>query len=109
MVLQEQLSIPEATVYRAIKTLKRLKLIEMCFTIRKSRRRRGNKLGGPRPHLYVVNGSVDVKCVANAIRLHHGYVDPVEDIRLKVQGRVIDMVANSWLTEQELSEFGERD
>ena len=71
-VLQVHLEMPEGTVYRALKRLRALGLIEAYTRLSKKR----GSSGGPRTKMYALKGA-DAMDVAQAIRKHYRSESPV--------------------------------
>ena len=65
-VLQNELSMPEATSYRALKRLRSLGIVVPALKVSKIK----NSKGGPRPTVWALEGA-DNDEVARALRLHN--------------------------------------
>ena len=84
-ILQCQLEMPEATVYRAFKQLRSLGFIKPAIKVKKAQGSRG----GPRPTIWILDGSSNDD-VADALRLHYRMLSPKYRIAEEVAQSILD-------------------
>ncbi len=70
-ILQNELGIPEATAYRALKRLRTMKVVVPALKVTKSRDIRG----GPRPTVWAFHEAEDTE-IAATLRLHYNLLSP---------------------------------
>ncbi len=75
-VLQCELNMPEATVYRALKRLRTIGVIVPAIKVRKIKQNRG----GPRPTIWVLEDTTPAE-VTEALRLHYRMSSPKEEVK----------------------------
>ena len=95
-VLQNELSIPEATVYRA---LKRLRSMEVVLPALKASKVKHSK-GGPRPTVWAVDGASTDE-VARALRLHYQMLSP----KFQVAEEVAQTILEEYITKRNIDEI----
>lgn len=84
-VLQNELSMPEATVYRALKRLRSLGIILPAVKVSKNK----NSKGGPRPTIWALDGT-STEEVAGALRLHYKMLSPKYRVAEDVAQTILD-------------------
>jgi len=99
-ILQNELDMPEATVYRAMKRLKSLGIIEPAIKMRKAKVSRG----GPRPTVYALQGSSTDE-VADAIRLHYNLLSP----KFRIAQEVAQTILKDYITPRQVTEITYRE
>jgi predicted transcriptional regulator len=83
--LQNELNMPEATVYRALKRLRILKIIVPALKVSKMK----NSKGGPRPTIWSLEGA-STEEVARAMRIHYKMLSPKFRIAEEVAQTILD-------------------
>jgi len=99
-ILQNELDMPEATVYRALKRLRSLGVIEPAIRMKKAKVSRG----GPRPTVYALLGS-STEEVAGAIRLHHNLLSP----KFRIAQEVAQTILKDYITPRQVTEITYRE
>ncbi len=88
-IIQSELNMPEATVYRALKRLRALGIISPAIKVSKVK----NSKGGPRPTVWALpNASTDE--VANALKLHFRTMSPKFKVAEEVAQTILDEYAS---------------
>ena len=89
LILQTELNIPEATVYRALKRMRALGIIMPAIKVSKIK----NSKGGPRPTVWSLkNSSTDE--ISKALRLHFRFLSPKYRIAEEVAQTILDEYVN---------------
>ena len=89
LILQMDLSIPEATVYRAIKRLRTLCIITPAIKVSKIK----NSKGGPRPTIWsLTNASTEE--ISNALKIHFRFLSPKYRVAEEVAQTILDEYVN---------------
>ncbi|MCK4438242.1 hypothetical protein KAV47_04125, partial [Candidatus Bathyarchaeota archaeon] len=99
-VLQNELNIPEASVYRALKRLRSLGIVVPAVKV--SRRR--NSKGGPRPTVWALESSSTDE-VARALRLHYQMLSP----KFRIAEEVAQTILDEYITKRNVSEVTYRE
>jgi len=84
-ILQTELNMPEATVYRTIKRLRALNVIEPVIKMAKIR----NSKGGPRPTIWALQGAPSDE-ISGAFSLHYKKLSPKYRIAEEVAQTILD-------------------
>ena len=84
-VLQNELNMPEATAYRALKRLRSLGIVVPALKVSKPK----SSKGGPRPTVWALEGS-STEEVAGALRLHYKMLSPKFRVAEEVAQTIID-------------------
>lgn len=84
-VLQNELNMPEATVYRALKRLRTLGIIIPALKVSKIK----SSKGGPRPTIWSLDEASQVE-ISNAIRLHYKMLSPKFRVAEEVAQSILD-------------------
>jgi len=84
-ILQKELHIPEATVYRALKKLRSLGVIYPALKVSKFRRSRG----GPRPIVWAIAGA-STEEISKALRLHFRSLSPKYCVAERLAQTILD-------------------
>jgi len=98
--LQNELNMPEATVYRALKRLRSLGVIEPAIRIQKAKVSRG----GPRPIVWALLVSSSDE-VAGAIRLHYNLLSP----KFRVAQEAAQTILKDYITPRQVTEITYRE
>jgi predicted transcriptional regulator len=88
-VLQNELNMPEATVYRALKRLRSLDIIVPAVKVSKIK----NSKGGPRPIVWALDGS-STEEVSRALRLHYQMLSPKYRVAEEIAQTILDEYVN---------------
>jgi len=88
-VLQTELNMPEATVYRAMKRLRAMKIIIPALKVSKIR----NSKGGPRPTVWALKGASNEE-ISRALRLHLRTSSPKYMVAEEVAQTILDEYLN---------------
>lgn len=95
-VLQNELNMPEATAYRALKRLRALRIVVPAIKVSKVR----NSKGGPRPTVWALEGASTDE-VARAVRLHHKMLSP----KFRVAEGVAQSIMDEYISKRKVSEI----
>ena len=95
-ILQNELNIPEATVYRALKRLRTLKIIFPALKVSKMK----NSKGGPRPTIWSLEGA-STEEVARAMRLHYQMLSP----KFRIAEEVAQTILDEYVSKRNVSEI----
>ncbi len=99
-VLQNELNIPEATVYRALKRLRSLNIVIPALKVSKIR----NSKGGPRPIVWALEGTSSEE-IAKALRNHYKMLSP----KFRVAEKVAQTIIDEYITKQNVLEISYRE
>ncbi len=89
LILQMDLSMPEATAYRAIKRLRTLGIVTPAIKVSKIK----NSKGGPRPTVWsLTNASTEE--ISKALKLHFRFLSPKYRVAEKVAQTILDEYVN---------------
>jgi len=99
-VLQNELSIPEATVYRALKRLRSMGIVLPALKAAKIK----NSKGGPRPIVWAIEAATTEE-VARALRLHHQMLSP----KFLVAEEVAQTILEEYITKRNVDEISYRE
>jgi predicted transcriptional regulator len=99
-ILQNELSIPEATTYRALKRLRSLGIVVPALKVSKVK---GSK-GGPRPTVWSLDESSNEE-VAKALRLHYRLLSP----KFQVAETVAQTILDEYITKRKVDEISYRE
>ncbi len=95
-VLQNELNMPEATTYRALKRLRCLGIVVPALKVSKVR----NSKGGPRPTVWALEGA-STEEVARALRLHYRMLSP----KFRVAEGVAQSIMDEYIAKRNVSEI----
>ncbi len=95
-VLQNELNMPEATTYRALKRLRCLEIVVPALKVSKIR----NSKGGPRPTVWALEGA-STEEIARAIRLHYKMLSP----KFRVAEGVAQSIMDEYISKRNISEI----
>jgi len=90
LVLQTELNMAEATVYRAIKRLRALGIITPAIKVSKIK----NSKGGPRPTIWALEGA-STEEISRALRLHFKTLSPKYRVAEEVAQTILDEYMSS--------------
>ena len=99
-VIQNELNIPEATVYRA---LKRLRYMGIVLPALKASKVKHSK-GGPRPTVWALEGA-STEEVAGALRLHYQMLSP----KFLVAEKAAQTILDEYITKRNVDEISYRE
>jgi len=99
-VLQNELNIPEASIYRALKRLRSLNIVVPAIKVSKRR----NSKGGPRPTVWALEDS-SMDEVARALRLHYQMLSP----KYRIAEEVAQTILDEYITKRNVSEVTYRE
>ncbi len=99
-VLQNELNMPEATAYRALKRLRSLGIVVPALKVSKIR----NSKGGPRPTVWALEGS-STEEVATALRLHYKMLSP----KFRVAEEVAQTIMDEYIVKRNVDEISYRE
>jgi hypothetical protein len=95
-VLQNELNMPEATAYRALKRLRCLGIVVPALKVSKVR----NSKGGPRPTVWALEGG-STEEVARALRLHYRMLSP----KFRVAEGVAQSIMDEYIVKRNVYEI----
>jgi predicted transcriptional regulator len=95
-ILQNELNMPEATVYRALKRLRTLKIIVPALKVSKMK----NSKGGPRPTIWSLEES-STEEIARAMRLHYQMLSP----KFRIAEEVAQTILDEYVSKRNVSEI----
>lgn len=95
-VLQNELNMPEATSYRALKRLRSLGILVPALKVSKIR----SSKGGPRPTIWALEGA-STEEVARALRLHYKMLSP----KFRVAEEVAQTIMDEYVTKRNVIEI----
>jgi hypothetical protein len=84
-ILQCELNMPEATVYRALKRLRAMKVVVPALKVSKVKRSKG----GPRPTVWAIETSSPDE-IAKALKLHYRMLSPKYRVAEEVAQTILD-------------------
>ena len=93
--LQNELNMPEATVYRALKRLRAMKILVPALKVSKVKRSKG----GPRPTVWALE-EADSDEVAEALKLHYKMLSPKYRIAEEVAQTILDEFSSTGVLEE---------
>ncbi len=99
-VLQNELNMPEATAYRALKRLRSLGIVIPALKVSKLK----NSKGGPRPTVWALEGA-STEEVAGALRLHYKMLSP----KFRVAEEVAQTIIDEYLSVRNVEEISYRE
>ncbi len=99
-VLQNELNMPEATAYRALKRLRSLGIVVPALKVSKPK----SSKGGPRPTVWALEGA-STEEVAGALRLHYKMLSP----KFRVAEEVAQTIIDEYLTVRNVEEISYRE
>ena len=99
-VLQNELNMPEATAYRALKRLRSLGVVIPALKVSKIK----NSKGGPRPTVWALEGA-STEEVAGALRLHYKMLSP----KFRVAEEVAQTIIDEYLSVRNVEEISYRE
>jgi hypothetical protein len=89
-VLQCELSMPEATVYRALKRLRAMRVVVPALKVSKVKRSKG----GPRPTVWAIESATPEE-VSNALKHHYRMLSPKFRVAEEVAQTILDEFAEN--------------
>jgi hypothetical protein len=95
-VLQNELNMPEATAYRALKRLRSLGIVVPALKVSRIR----NSKGGPRPTVWALEGASTYE-VATALKLHHKMLSP----KFRVAEGVAQTIMEEYISKRNITEI----
>jgi len=95
-VLQNELNIPEATVYRSLKRLRTLGIIIPALKVSKIK----SSKGGPRPTVWALEGASKEE-VSRAIKLHYKMLSP----KFRVAEEVAQTILDEYISKRNIHEI----
>lgn len=95
-VLQNELNMPEATAYRALKRLRSLGIVVPALKVSKLK----NSKGGPRPTVWALEGA-STEEIARSIRLHYKMLSP----KFRVAEEVAQTIIDEYITKRNIEEI----
>ena len=99
-VLQNELSLPEATAYRALKRLRSIGIVVPALKVSKVM----SSKGGPRPTVWSLEGSSNDE-VAKSLRLHYQLLSP----KFQVAETVAQTILEEYITKRNVDEISYRE
>ena len=99
-ILQNELSLPEATAYRALKRLRSMGILVPALKVSKVK----SSKGGPRPTVWALEGSSNEE-VAKALRLHYKLLSP----KFQVAETVAQTILDEYITKRKVDEIDYRE
>ena len=99
-ILQNELSIPEATVYRALKRLRSMGILLPALKASKVK----HSKGGPRPTVWAIEGATTEE-VARALRLHYKMLSP----KFLVAEEVAQTILEEYIEKRNVDEISYRE
>lgn len=99
-VLQNELKMPEATAYRALKRLRSLSIVTPALKVSKIR----NSKGGPRPIVWALEGASSDE-IARALRNHYKMLSP----KFRVAEKVAQTIIDEYITKRNVFEISYRE
>ncbi len=99
-VLQNELNMPEATAYRALKRLRSLGIVVPALKVSKPK----SSKGGPRPTVWALEGA-STEEVAGALRLHYKMLSP----KFRVAEEVAQTIIDEYLAVRNVEEISYRE
>ena len=99
-VLQNELSLPEATAYRALKRLRSMGIVVPALKVSKVK----SSKGGPRPTVWSLEGSSNEE-VAKSLRLHFQLLSP----KFQVAETVAQTILDEYISKRKLDEISYRE
>jgi predicted transcriptional regulator len=99
-ILQNELNIAEATVYRALKRLRSLNIVVPALKIAKIK----NSKGGPRPTVWALKDS-SKREISNALKLHYRLLSP----KYRVAEEVAQTILDDYMMRKNVNEISYKD
>ncbi len=99
-VLQNELSLPEATAYRALKRLRSIGIVVPALKVSKVK----SSKGGPRPTVWALEGSSNEE-IAKVLRLHFQLLSP----KFQVAETVAQTILDEYITKRKVDEISYRE
>ena len=99
-VIQNELNIPEATIYRALKRLRSMGIVLPALKASKVK----HSKGGPRPTVWALEGSTTEE-VARALRLHYQMLSP----KFLVAEKAAQTILDEYITKRNVDEISYRE
>lgn len=93
-ILQNELGLPEATAYRALKRLRAMKIISPALRVSKVKESRG----GPRPTVWALQEAENTE-IAAALRLHYNLLSPKYLVAEKIAQTILEEYRDKQLEE----------
>lgn len=100
LILQTELNMPEATVYRALKRLRALGIIVPAIKVSKIR----NSKGGPRPTVWAITGASTDE-ISKALKLHFRTLSP----KFRVAEEVAQTILDEYVNRRNINEISYRE
>jgi predicted transcriptional regulator len=99
-VIQNELRLPEATAYRALKRLRSIGIVVPALKVSKVK----SSKGGPRPTVWSLDGSSNEE-VAKSLRLHYQLLSP----KFQVAETVAQTILDEYINKRKLDEISYRE
>ncbi len=99
-VLQNELSLPEATAYRALKRLRSIGIVVPALKVSKVK----SSKGGPRPTVWTLEGASNEE-IAKVLRLHFQLLSP----KFQVAETVAQTILDEYITKRNVDEISYRE
>lgn len=99
-VIQNELSLPEATAYRALKRLRSIGIVVPALKVSKVK----SSKGGPRPTVWSLDGSSNEE-VAKSLKLHYQLLSP----KFQVAETVAQTILEEYINKRKLDEISYRE
>ena len=99
-VIQNELSLPEATAYRALKRLRSIGIVVPALKVSKVK----SSKGGPRPTVWSLDGSSNEE-VAKSLRLHYQLLSP----KFQVAETVAQTILEEYINKRNVDEISYRE
>jgi len=99
-VIQNELGLPEATAYRALKRLRSIGIVVPALKVSKVK----SSKGGPRPTVWALDGSSNEE-VAKSLRLHYQLLSP----KFQVAETVAQTILDEYINKRKLDEISYRE
>ncbi|MEE8354993.1 MAG: hypothetical protein V3S09_04125 [Candidatus Bathyarchaeia archaeon] len=99
-VIQNELSLPEATAYRALKRLRSIGIVVPALKVSKVK----SSKGGPRPTVWSLDGSSNEE-IAKSLRLHYQLLSP----KFQVAETVAQTILEEYINKRNVDEISYRE
>jgi predicted transcriptional regulator len=99
-VIQNELSLPEATAYRALKRLRSIGIVVPALKVSKVK----SSKGGPRPTVWSLDGSSNEE-IAKSLRLHYQLLSP----KFQVAETVAQTILEEYINKRKVDEISYRE
>ncbi len=93
-ILQNELGVPEATAYRALKRLRAMKVVVPALRVSRTKEAKG----GPRPTVWAFHEAENTE-IAAALRLHYKLLSPKYCVAERIAQTILEEYRDKQLTE----------